>query len=83
MTEPVFPEPVIVPLDELMRQFAAVPLDVVRKALACQGLHLVTEAERRLLALVRGVVERGDVFKGSAQREICQAVYVVREAEKC
>jgi hypothetical protein len=47
--EKVFPESVIIPLDELMDKLALVPLDVVRKVLATQGLYVIGAAEKHVL----------------------------------
>lgn len=42
--ENVFPEAVIVPLDELREKLCLVPVDVLRQMLAPQGLQVVSSA---------------------------------------
>lgn len=41
MSEGVFPEPVIIPLDELRDKLALVPVDTLRQVLEPQGLSLL------------------------------------------
>lgn len=85
--ERVFPDPVIVPLDELMRQFGVVPLATVKKALAAQGLHVVTDADMAVLeAMDKAEIRRaydGYPYFSDTARPALEAELARREAKRC
>lgn len=84
MSEPVFPEPVIVPLDELERRLAFVPLEVVREVLARQGLIVVGREAAAVLAAVDGLQTSTLVWYRSSGPfwRVCRAALAMRKADE-